>query len=129
MDNSALKPGRILDRTAVALSGLCLLHCLALPFVIALLPFAMELGDGHWHAQMLLIVVPVSVVAFALGFRRHGSGQVIAPGALGLLLLIMGGTVIHARFGLAADRAFTVAGALILAVAHFQNNRLTRHLR
>jgi hypothetical protein len=128
MDNSALKPGRILDRTAVTLSGLCLLHCLALPVVIALLPFANELGDGHWHAQMLIVVVPVSVVAFALGFRRHRSGQVIAVGTLGLLLLIIGGTVVHARYGIAADRAFTVAGALILAVAHFRNNRLTRHL-
>ncbi len=129
MDNSALKPGRILDRTAVALSGLCLLHCLALPVVIVLLPFANELGDGHWHAQMLIVVVPVSVVAFALGFRHHRSGQVMAVGALGLLLLVIGGTVVHTHYGIAADRAFTMAGSLILAIAHFHNNRLTRHQR
>ncbi|MCB1845533.1 MAG: MerC family mercury resistance protein, partial [Halioglobus sp.] len=31
-----------IDRVAVALSALCLLHCLALPLVIAMMPFVAE---------------------------------------------------------------------------------------
>ena len=129
MDNSAPDPGSMLDRTAVALSGLCLLHCLALPFVVVLLPVAGQAPAAHWHAEMLLIVLPVSIVALAIGYRRHGNLRVVAAGSLGMLLLVVGGTVVHARYGIAEDRAMTVAGSLVLAIAHFFNTRFGRHRR
>jgi hypothetical protein len=119
----------LLDRTAVALSGLCLLHCLALPLLILGTPFAAALASSHWHAPMLLIVVPVSVFAIVMGYRRHGNKPVPWFGALGLALLIVGGTVVHNWYGDAADRILTVTGALVLAVVHWQNNRLVRHCR
>ncbi|MGH8221943.1 MAG: MerC domain-containing protein [Woeseiaceae bacterium] len=119
----------LLDRTAVALSGLCLLHCLALPFLVGALPFVSiaGFGDGHFHLQMLLIVIPVSVIAFALGFRRHARVGIPAWGALGLALLIVGATYAHDRLGSVADGLLTVSGALVLAVAHFRNSRQARH--
>lgn len=128
-DNSGVKSPNALDKAAVALSGLCLVHCLALPLVLAVLPFLNELVADHLHAPMLLLVIPVSVLAFASGFRRHRRGGVLAFGALGLALLVLGGTVAHSRYGLAADRALTIAGSLLLAVTHFCNSRLSRHLR
>lgn len=109
-----------LDRLAVLLSGLCLLHCLALPLLLAGLPVLGGLGGEHFHVQMLAVVLPVSVVAFALG---HRSLRIIGLGAIGLSLLVVGGTIVHAGFGAFADTVFTVAGALILACAHFFNGR------
>jgi hypothetical protein len=126
-DNSRVNTSNFLDKAAVTLSGLCLLHCLALPVVLVALPFAGELSEGHLHAQMLVIVVPVSVFAFARGFRVHGNRGVVAFGTLGLALLVIGGTFVHDRYGLAADRALTIAGSLVLAVCHFYNSRLARH--
>lgn len=126
-DNSGPNSPHLLDKAAVALSGLCLVHCLALPLLMALVPFLSEVMPSHLHAQLLLLVVPVSVLAFALGFRRHGSSAVLAGGALGLGLLALGGTVAHARWGVAADRSLTVAGSLVLAVTHYYNSRLSRH--
>lgn len=126
-DNSGVKSSRVLDRAAVALSGLCLAHCLALPLALAAVPLLNELAPDHLHAPMLLVVVPVSVVAFALGFRRHRQTAVPALGALGLAVLIFGGTVAHSRYGLDADRALTIAGSLLLAIAHFHNSRFSRH--
>lgn len=127
LDNSGVKTSNLMDKAAVALSGLCLVHCLALPIVLAALPFVSEIADGHLHAQMLIVVVPVSVFAFARGFRVHRNGTVVACGALGLVVLAVGGTFVHSHFGLAADRALTIAGSLVLAVAHFYNSRLSRH--
>lgn len=124
MDDRARQKVPIFDRVAVMLSGLCLLHCLALPFVLLALPILSELSGEHLHAQMLVIAIPVSVVALALGFRRHGSHYVIAFGTLGMMLLLVGGTVMHSRYGLAADRAFSISGALVLAVTHYFNSRL-----
>ena len=128
MDNSQTQGNSVLDGTAVALSGLCLLHCLALPFIVGMLPFAGQLGNDHFHLQMLLVVVPVSVIALAIGFRRHGNAAVLWGGAAGLLLLFAGATVVHDQFGLLADRTVTVAAALTLAVVHFFNSRLSLHL-
>lgn len=129
MVNSALKPAVMLDRVAVMLSGLCLLHCLALPFLLVSLPAISAFSEGHLHAQMLLLAIPVSVIALAFGFRRHGSRYIVAFGVLGMLLLVIGGTVAHTYYGLVADRAFSISGALVLAVTHYFNSRRIRHCR
>ncbi len=128
MDNSQTQGHSALDRTAAALSGLCLLHCLALPFIVGALPLVGQFGNSHFHLQMLLLVLPVSMLALALGYRRHGSIAVAWGGAAGMVLLLAGATVVHDHLGLIADRLFTVVAALILAVTHFCNSRLSRHL-
>lgn len=127
MDDNSSKTTSLLDNAAVALSGLCLLHCLALPMLIAVLPFLGQFGAGHFHIQMLIAVVPVSIIAFALGFRRHHSKSVVAWGGVGVLLLMVGGTIAHGSYGIVADRLLTICGALILAAAHYFNNRFSRH--
>ncbi len=125
-DNFSNRLG-LLDNAAVVLSGICLLHCLTLPILIAVLPFLSQFGEGHFHVQMLLVVLPVSVFAFALGFRRHHVKSVIAWGSIGMLLMALGATVVHSSFGLVADRTVTICAALILAFAHYFNNRFSRH--
>ena len=123
MDNSASRTTEILDRTAVGLSTLCVLHCLALPLLIVVAPFLGQFAEGHLHAQMLVIVLPLSSLALTLGFRRHRSLQIIAAGVVGMLLLTLGGTVMHDQFGIVADRIFTISGAIILSVSHWFNSR------
>ncbi len=113
---------------AVALSGLCLVHCLALPFAIALLPFLGQFADDHLHLQMLVVVIPVSVVALALGFRRHRHAGIVLAGAAGLIIITIGGTVAHNHFGIIADRALTIVGSLALAITHYRNFRLSKHV-
>lgn len=117
------------DRIAVLLSGLCILHCLALPLLIVSTPFVASLAGSHWHAPMLIIVVPVSVFAIVMGYRRHGNKAIPAYGALGLLLLIVGGTLAHNWYGETADRVLTITGSIVLALVHWRNSRLVRHLR
>ena len=121
------KPTNWLDGAAVALSALCLVHCLALPFLVAGLPLLARFSEGHLHAQMLVIVLPLSVVAFGLGFRRHRNRRIVAAGTLGMITLVLGATVAHSQLGLAADRAFTVVGALVLAAAHYFNSMRATH--
>jgi hypothetical protein len=120
------KPSNWLDWAAVGLSALCLVHCLALPFVVAGLPLLAQFSEGHLHAQMLVVVLPLSVVALGLGFRRHNSMRIVSAGTTGMLTLIIGATVAHSQLGLMADRAFTVTGALVLAGAHYFNSIRSR---
>jgi hypothetical protein len=127
MDDNSSNLSGFLDNLAVAFSGICLLHCLTLPVAIALLPFLSRFDATHFHVQMLIVVLPVSVIAFSLGFRRHRGIAVIVWGAVGMLLLTLGGTVAHSSYGIVADRTLTIGGALILALAHYFNNRFARH--
>ena len=126
MDRSTSDSASLLDRAAIALSGLCVLHCLAMPFVLLALPFLGQLTEGHFHLQMLIVVVPVSSVALGLGYRRHRRLSVMVAGGIGLLLLFIGGTWMHNEIGIIADRAATIAGSLLLASAHFYNSRFSR---
>ena len=126
-DNSGVTTTSFWDKAAVILSGLCLVHCLALPVLVAVVPFVSELGGDHLHAELLLVVIPISVLAFTIGYRRHRSLKVVGFGVLGMAVLALGGTYVHNRYGIAADRAMTVTGSAILAIAHFFNSRRARH--
>lgn len=125
MSDSSPAPG--LDRVAVVLSGLCLVHCLALPVAMAALPFMSGLADSHWHLPMLGIALPISIVAIVIGYRRHGNRGIVAGAVLGIGLLAAGATVGHAVLGPLADRVLTVTGSLVLAAVHWMNGlRLKR---
>lgn len=128
MDNRSPRHRGVLDRLAIILSGLCLVHCLLLPVFVLLLPLLAQFNDTHFHAQMLIVVIPVSLFAFAVGYRRHGNKVIIGWGFVGIGILSVGGTIVHAKYGLLADSALTIAGSLILATSHYFNNRLTAHV-
>lgn len=122
MDRNSSKSTGWLDGAAVALSALCLVHCLALPLIVVGVPFLAQYSEGHLHAQVLFIVLPLSVLALGLGYRRHGETRILMGGALGMLLLVIGATVAHSELGIVADRMFTISGSLVLATAHFFNS-------
>ncbi len=129
MDNSSANQSDVLDKAAVALSGLCLLHCLLMPVIIAVLPFFAQLSERHLHAEMLIVVLPISLIALSIGFRRHGDRRVVGLGIVGLLVLIVGATLAHDLYGVVADRTLTITGSVILALAHYRNSRLSRSCR
>ena len=116
------------DKTA-GLSGLCLLHCLALPFFVGALPMLMPFTESHLHAQMLYFAVPLSVVAVGIGFARHRNSNVVLAAIAGMSLLVLGATVAHGSLGIVADRLFTISGSIVLAAAHLWNGLLSRKHR
>jgi hypothetical protein len=126
MDQNMSKSTSWLDGAAVGLSALCLIHCLALPLLVAGLPFLAQFSEGHLHAQMLVVVLPLSIIALGLGYRHHRSALIVGTGVVGMVILAVGATFAHSHWGLAADRSFTIVGALVLATAHFYNSVRTR---
>lgn len=129
MKQTPAKSSDWLDSAAVGLSGLCLLHCLALPFFAGALPLLMPFTESHLHAQMLYFAVPLSVVAIGIGYGRHRDPRVVLAAFAGLFLLVVGATVAHGSLGVIADRLFTVSGSVVLAAAHLWNGLLSRRHR
>ena len=108
-----------LDATGIALSTLCLVHCLAVPLVAtgALAWAASE--SIHLGLTAALAVVVVAVAQSS--YRRHGQPVVPALLAGGLALLVAAATVGEALGG---ETALTVVGSLVLVAGHAVNLRL-----
>ena len=114
---------RLLDASAVGLSGLCLAHCLALPVAAEFLPVLGTWAEAEWvHLAFLAAAVPISTVALV----RSGGWK--APVVLGLALIGIGLLMSGALFANeGAELAMTVAGGLALATAHTLNRRRLGH--
>ena len=123
--NDAAVPGNRLDQFAITMSGVCLVHCLAIPVSVLMLPALGEplLGTEtlvHWI--LLALAIPISMWALSVGYRRHRYAPSLAFGATGLMLMFLG--VAHV-FGHALELPLTIVGVLLVLVAHVQN--LRRH--
>ena len=122
---------RQLDRLAIALSAVCLAHCLAVTLLVAVLPLAAVRfgGDAHFHWLMLWIVLPTSVLGFYLGFRGHGRPEIAGCGLVGLSLLAIAALTGHDNWPEYLEVLVSVAGSLILAGAHWTNFTEVRRLQ
>lgn len=113
-----------LDNLSIWLSGLCILHCLALPIITIGIPLLGEFFGEHYHAIMLFVIIPISLVALYRGYRNHKNTLIACLGCFGILMILLGGTIIHYQYNLLTDSLFTVSGSLALSLAHYYNNRI-----
>lgn len=107
------------DVAALSLSGLCLVHCLALPALGVSLPLLGVWAEAEWvHWSFIALAVPISLWALSRG-GRHGRARRIILAGVGLGLLVAGASEIG------DETLMTVTGGLMLATAHLLN--LRRH--
>ncbi|MGB0998444.1 MAG: MerC domain-containing protein [Pseudomonadales bacterium] len=118
----------VLDRFSIGFSTLCLLHCLAVPVLVSVLPvFAtFAFADERFHLALVVLVVPTSIVALGLGCRLHRSRRIPVFGLGGILLLVAAAAAGGQRLGEFGETALTVLGACVVALAHWLNFRACR---
>ena len=128
--NQEAKNGAALDRMAICVSAACLAQCLLLPVLVVATPLVSVgfLGDELFHLFLLMVIVPVSLMAFALGYRMHRNGSMLVLGGIGLALVVgaavFEATVLH---GLAAALVTTLGGLFLIA-GHWLNLRERRRV-
>ena len=109
-----------MDRLAIALSGLCLVHCLASAVFVAMLASAGGLLlDPIIHEVGMMLAIVLGVVALGRGVVEHGFMMPAAVGGLGLG--VMGGALMipHDEGG----TIYSILGVLIVALGHDLNRR------
>ncbi len=118
----------ILDKSAISLSVLCMLHCVALPVAILMVPSfsAYWFADEHFHLTLIYLVLPTSVLAIGMGCHRHRTYKITLWGLSGLLVLSVAALFGHDYLGIAAEKGLTMVGAALVMVAHIYNYRLCR---
>lgn len=119
MEQKRVLPTQTWHKAGLWLSILCTIHCLAMPFIMALLPF---LGSFISH-EFEHILVNVSVVlAFVLLIKDYRMHRMILP------LLLVGVATVLNFLGLYVvdhdlETYFVVPGALVMASAYYVNWR------
>jgi hypothetical protein len=109
-----------LDRLAISLSGLCLVHCLATAVALGLLASAGGLLGAAWiHEVGLTLAMLLGAVALGRGVLEHGFMMPSAVGGLGLG--VMAGALSMPHDG--TEALFTILGVSVLALGH-QLNRI-----
>ena len=108
-----------MDRMAIALSGLCLVHCLASAIFLALVTSAGGLLlHPIIHEVGLVFAIGLGLLALGRGIVEHGFMMPSAVGGLGLG--VMGGSLMLPHGG---REIYSVIGVLIVALGHDLNRR------
>ena len=123
---NSLQP--LLDRFAIGAAVLCAIHCAVLPIVLALFPslVSLPMDDHEFHATLVFVVFPLSVIASFMGCARHKDLRVILGVGLGLTLLVVAAVFGHDLLGETGEKAMTVAASIVLVAAHYRNFTLCR---
>lgn len=119
-----LPAGNVWDSIAIGASFTCLVHCLALPVLIALLPAWSAFLDvpESFHLWVLVLAAPVSLTVLVRAARGKPGYPPLRFGIAGLALMALGLGV----EGEAIEAIVTSVGAALLALGHILNWRARR---
>ena len=109
-----------IDRLAICLSGLCVVHCIASAVLVAMLASAGGvLLDPAFHEVGMMLAIGLGLFGLGRGIVEHGFMMPSAIGGLGLGVMSGGLTIGHGGLG----TIYSVVGVLILAQGHDLNRR------
>ena len=107
---------RVADASAIALSGLCLVHCLALPFIAVSLPIVGAFAEAEWiHKALVLAALPLTgfVIWQSLNKQFEPGFTLLAVAGLAQLFAAAFIEPLHDY-----EKSLTFLGATMLAAAH-----------
>lgn len=111
---------RWIDRAAIGLSGLCMIHCVATVLLVAALASTSTiLVEPAFHEIGLAVAIALAAVGLGLGLRRHGRTGPLLVGSSGIGLMAAGLAVPHGPW----EAALTIGGVALVALAHRLNGR------
>ena len=110
-----------LDQAAIWLSGLCLIHCLAVPVAFLLAPSVsawLDTTETQTHWLLFGLALPISAIALGRSHRRKPNLMTVSLGSVGLLLMLLGVTHL---LGHELEIFLTAVGAIMVMLAHLRN--------
>lgn len=121
---------RFADYAGMAASALCLVHCLAMPLLLAAFPL-LGLGEEHHalHDALLLgVTVPV-LLALVPGYLKHRDPVALSLGVAGLVCFLAAVFVLGPQVGEVAETVGAVVSSVLLLGAHLRNHRYCKDCR
>ena len=109
------------DKIGIFLSGLCALHCLMMPVILALMPlWLLEVILSSWaHPIFLILIIPTLLLSIKQSKAKRKIAVLFFSG-ISLLILAW---LIHPVIGHTAETITTVIGSAMLIIGHWQKYR------
>jgi len=118
--NALTLPTHRIDRMAIGLSGLCMVHCVATTVLLAMLASAGGMLGAPWiHEVGLTLAMLFGAFALGRGIWDHGFMMPSAVGGLGLGVMAGALSLGHGQ----TEALYTIVGVAILALGHDLNQR------
>jgi hypothetical protein len=114
----------LLDIAGIWTSGLCAVHCLFLPMLLSVSTFSGLTFLDHPYLENAILVISCILGMFSLipsYVKHHRSFSPMMMLAAGFALIAMGKFVPSLP-----EHLFTSAGAVLVALAHLRNVRLSQ---
>lgn len=123
------KSSEPIDKIAMLLSALCLVHCLLTPIILIAFPVLQMLSHNYdFHLWMAIALVTLAGLAFYRGYLVHKKAQVFVFGAIGITFLVLGlfSPTLFEADHLKYEITLTSIGSLILIWTHLKNIKFCR---
>ena len=121
-------PPAFWDRIGISLSGLCMVHCMVMPVVLAVAPlWAMAETLHDWlHPVLLILLVPISIIALiSTRGKLHAKSIRVLLGT-GLFIIALASFLGHEAVSPVVETSFTLLGSGLLITGHRRNERSCR---
>lgn len=115
-----------MDALGIAASSLCLVHCLAMPLVVGILPLlGLKFLEGHSaHVTLAFFVLTFALLAIVPGYLRHRRADILAMMLVGVGLVLYATFLAQFTLGESAEIPIITVGNLILVFTHLRNRAL-----
>jgi len=112
------KPG-FWDRVGIGLSGICAIHCLLVPVIVALLPLWPAFEEFHEYTHLIFFIAISPAVYLSLR-RRHSSPKItiLLLSGLGVIFIAW---YLNDQLGEYGEAGITLVGSILLISGHWMN--------
>ncbi|MEX0958985.1 MAG: MerC domain-containing protein [Burkholderiales bacterium] len=114
------------DLIGVALSAICILHCLAAPLALAVFPFIGLLvldGDAEVHRAVACAVAVPVLLSIVPGYLVHRRLRIAGTAAVGVSMVCFAAFVPLHGTAAGDETVLTIGGGALLVSAHLNNWR------
>jgi hypothetical protein len=117
-----------MDNLGIIASAVCLVHCLAFPFLIALLPvLGLQFLDTHEsHLVIGGFIWLFAMFAIVPGYLKHKKLPILIGTIAGLALVTFGVLAGHQVLGEHGEISCLIAGNLTLVATHWKNRAMCK---
>ena len=118
------------DKIAMTLSMICVIHCFFVPsfLILGVGYLSLTVDNEFVHKAIVLLAIPISLFALAIGYKNHKTSSFIPMAVFGLLMLILAVVLGESVLGETGERIFTLFGSAALAYAHYKNYQTCKEL-
>lgn len=112
------KPG-FWDRIGIGLSGICAIHCLLVPFIVAIIPLWPAFEEFHEYTHLIFFIAIAPAVYLSLK-RKHKSPKVTVLLITGLSIIFIA-WFFNNRLSEYGEAGITLVGSVLLILGHWTN--------